>query len=350
MQHKHTMRLWPVVFALSHCLGACEVQHGASLGETQGGSETRGARHRVVVVVTGHVSKQRHLPRFHSILEYVVDALDADNDTLVVGVVICVNSYGAEAYLNVSRGRVRNNRSVIHVSSDVIHDQYVRLDDCFRSVVQPAARDNDWQATHYVRARPDSIFVRRVPPLSSLDVDRISARARWMTFATPTRVERATSSFPPDMCRKKHLRSRVQMHAANIAICATLDDQFAIIPAVYAPSYFFLEPNYPGEPTSMDAWPDSPAFLDMNPDSRAAYETAVLRTYGARNHSRTYRNVCGTLDKGHANYSLRSKGFCCEFRLTWRLEMRLIPFAIRPFYTGIWPSHLPLLDKPSVTC
>ena len=125
------------------------------------------ARYRVIIQVSGHLSRTRHLGQFANLTNYVIEPLRSDNDTDVVGVILCLNSIGEEIFHNSSTTLDLDPRVVLH-TSDAFHEEWQRLDDCFRAC-DSARVERGWgDATHYVHMRPDLIFTRRISPISEL--------------------------------------------------------------------------------------------------------------------------------------------------------------------------------------
>ncbi|KAJ1459947.1 hypothetical protein M885DRAFT_495364 [Pelagophyceae sp. CCMP2097] len=316
---------------------------------------TDAPRHRAVVVVSGATAFDRHPEVVHSkhhivqlplIEKFVVDALDSDSDTEVIGVVFCLNAFGFDDFRNATRkGLVKftdeDNR--VFVSSEDSHDQWERLDKCFKHAREAQEKRGWGAATHFLRVRPDTIFTKRILPLSLLKADFVSGRARSLSYAEPTRTSRGQlSAFWVGCSPTNPMPSSKAMAKAHLGFCATFDDIFAVIPAKLAPAYFLLEPNYPdeAEPGAL-VWSDSPFFL--NPD--AAYLAAIRETYGSNNDSHAFRSVCRSVTKAND-----PNAWCCEPRLTMRLAMRLVPYAIEPYSLTVRRPVMASLDEADVTC
>ncbi|KAJ1462033.1 hypothetical protein M885DRAFT_506097 [Pelagophyceae sp. CCMP2097] len=322
----------------------------------QAGRALAAARHRAVVILSGHSTPDKHVAQFRLVGKFVVDALDADADTAVIGVVLCLTMHGAEAFRNASKEGAtslseREGRVALFVD-DASSEQFLRLDGCFRNAEAARLRRGWGAATHYVRTRPDMIITKRIPPLAQLRPHRVALRARWIVYPSPTATDRAKLSAFWQRCSAGSAalrsQSRDALSAAGLGFCAIVDDQFAVVPAALGPSYFRLEPDWPRHPEPGKlVWSDSPSFHD----STADYDSAVKETYGAWNHSDVYRAACKPLVK-QATRNYGGRGFQGEHRLTWRLMMRLVPVAVEPFHaciTGFGDQISHLEDAPD-TC
>jgi hypothetical protein len=311
-------------------------------------------KNRVVLIVSGHASFEKHPVRLASLEEHVVHALDSDSDTEVIGVVLCFTSHGAEALSNATRAGTTNltdvRDRVVVVVNDAYVEQYERLDACFRHG-EAARKRRGWGAvTHYLRLRPDTIFVKRVTPLSLLRAGFVSGRVRAVLYPKSTLVPRAKlSAFWLKCAKRANHETRVAILNAKIPFCALVDEIFNVVPSIFAKAFFHLEPNYPNEPEpGASVWSDSP--LRTHPS--AVYQAAVWETYGAADNSDVYRETCHPDAKnnrtyGHGHSSLHNRGFSAEERMTWRLMMRLVPYTIEPFWLSLSEATLPhLQDEP----
>ena len=96
-------------------------------------------------------------------------------------------------------------------------DQYARLAGCAQAMRQHELRTR--RLFHWViKARPDLLWVRRVPPLASLDPNRVSLRARALVFDAPRPISFAALTTDRAGCDPKLFLGRPHANA-----CARLD-------------------------------------------------------------------------------------------------------------------------------
>lgn len=162
---------------------------------------------------------------------------------------------------------------------------------------------------------------------------------------------------------------------AKLPVCAMLDDQFAVVPALYADAFFLVgrfnvtkKPNVAEEHQMSRSWswgksdsvtdvygPVVSANRDLYFDVCAPVLCPLLcQTYGTGRHAHEY---CASRCNCSAGVSKQpcargtwssywTAGLCCEMQVTWRLAGRLVPFEIRPFRfagpQGIGPGGISL--------
>ena len=142
-----------------------------------------------------------------------------------------------------------------------VHSQFQRLHLCLQDVIDRATTLRFWENyTWVVRSRPDAVFYKPVPSLSSLALDTVHTRA----FRIHGRVESAPDVLmsPWDQCgdipcsvlpmppfcgsnQGAQCVWRDQLNSPqNPMHCVTADDMFAYIPKQYAVFYFGLRKGF----------------------------------------------------------------------------------------------------------
>ena len=195
-------------------------------------------------------------------------------------------------------------------------------------------------------------------------------------------------------CYKAALEAlRRRMRLARVRTCALVDDQFAIMPRHLSNAYTAIEP---GGPSWSDHGLRAAPFLAH---ARYADEESVRASYGAAGSPDEYLRACPLIGAGSVFGSERSapgyglamtfdrlpgwrdhflRGFggkfstvpsrknfngrdgaCCEYRLTWRLVGRRVPFQIVPIpfvgagskdFVRQWDKLLKRPQNRSVLC
>jgi len=191
-------------------------------------------------------------------------------------------------------------------------DQYARLASCAQAMRQHELRSRPRRLFDWVlRARPDLLWVRRVPPFASLDPERVSLRARGLVFDEPRDVSFAAlttdrrgcdprlfltrshanacvsmrarrpgaghhkasaadadANNPKQIeddpeCEQRALENlRARMRRANVTTCGVWDDQCAR--NTRGPPYPWLRTRLVHDPTRSPWLPSSP---DLSPPS-----------------------------------------------------------------------------------
>jgi len=215
--------------------------------------------------------------------------------------------------------------------------------------------------THFIRARPDLYWHNRIPKLGYLSLDKVSLKVRNVFYRIPTVVPKLAFSAPKDVednrcglgpwANRHGTRDdwRAEMANANIAVCPTFDDQFAVVPYKFGDAFFQMEkgsamrarPSVTGEFEYTKNYIESSKSFYGSVDPNALARTCSLanatswegefEAWGGlyRHGGKQRRGTNGTDGTDGAG------GLCCESRFTWKLFGRLVPFAITPFdFTG----------------
>jgi hypothetical protein len=210
-------------------------------------------------------------------------------------------------------------------------DQFARMAACYQRAKQHEIRTASF-FTHLIKARPDLMWVQRVPRLADLEPGRVSLRARALVneppqnvpfgalmgqrgcerslFLTRTHTSSACGSLPlePEGQRAGAERSaasalshssscehaavgelRRHMRASSISSCAILDDQFAVVPRELGDGYFDIEGGGVGPHPNLAA---SLAY------SQGYDPQAVRETYGMPTHPDHYLRTCPIVGEG----------------------------------------------------
>lgn len=264
----------------------------------------------------------------------------------------------------------------VHMCSSKQPGQYSRLEFCYqrtRIVEQQSMRlttreSNRLKFTHYLRARPELIWY------APLDTDLlhnsfVNLRAASLFNAIPSALPTASLADVAKSCLGLQLKGkhhqlfnnktaqalqRELMIAHNVSVCAILDDQIALVPRAFAPS-FFLQHDHEiiktnviedeGEKLEVaQLFSEEYDFVRSSDMENTAGDLnsqvccGLFRKYGHLQPDGALQESCGSrsyFSKMHNStnykYSIDRSPCIAEMCLTMRLYNRQVPFKISPF-------------------
>ena len=257
-----------------------------------------------------------------------------------------------------------------NLEAAVFPGQFSRLDACFDMVLAKEKSELNVTFTHFLRGRPDAIWLYSPGFLESsrfmlsselrqnngpFEADEyVYIRARSLLYAKTQSVQYDALSSPDHIClepnvgilkqtpnitRDKRMNmQREFMLQEAVPFCGAVDDQVALVPRKLAAAYFTMTHF---EKTGVFKHPDN--FTDIG--SR----DAIAQTYGSNAWNYNQINVCShwtgdppiTLEEYYAKAHNRTEGVMRKYStdssrcyaegcLTGRLVTRLVPFKIAP--------------------
>jgi len=249
------------------------------------------------------------------------------------------------------------NYAVTVVPPKAYKGQLERIAGCYREANTYMDLHPNVAITHYLRARPDLYWHSRIPTLDYLSLDKVSLKVRNVFYKTPTLVPKLAFSAPKDVednrcglgpwAERHGTRDdwRAEMANANITVCPTFDDQFAVVPYKFGDAFFEMEkgatmrvrPSLTGEFNYTNKYIESSKsfYGNVNPNALArtcsvakatSWEGEFETWGGSYRHGGKQRRGKNSTDGADG-----AGGLCCESRFTWKLFGRLVPFEITPF-------------------
>ena len=207
-------------------------------------------RFNVVLIVAGEERGFLSDNLWENMVQYVVAPLEQRDDANVTSVV-CVEAMHEQLYCDSQNARdMWSKLRVARVFPFPKHvagvrrrlsgtygqwNRNVTAETCYAKYTKPQLGSLlAAPASHFIRLRTDMVWMAPIAPLSDLPPTAISARARFFRGSPGEYYPKA--AFAVDASFGCLIRCRMR--------CVSLDDQFAIIPAIFAEAYFMGRDSY----------------------------------------------------------------------------------------------------------
>ena len=237
--------------------------------------------------------------------------------------------------------RLQLNGSSIYQDAGVVNSwrlhQWERLRLCFsralaheRSVMSfSSTGTSQAQFTHFLRGRPDAVWLQPLPSLNELRAHTtVAVRALMLHSGMKGRHGDGPGYLPSDAlvsqgCNKSPLCSHRR------GACMVADDQFALVPRPYASAYFAQCRGLHGIEGAL-ARQMAAALNAVDRGTRSAY---YVRSWESEAYCRASCSSCSEL-VATSNKTFRAgafQGTCTEVLLTSRLKSLGVPLSVAPF-------------------